>query len=69
MLPKPTKPEIDHRTLKLLVGLIARTLGGLTSLFAGDPLLKSISESYWRGGWAQSVFVGFLFAISPFLFA
>lgn len=28
MLPNPKKPEIDHRTMKLLVGLIALTLGG-----------------------------------------
>lgn len=68
MLPNPAKPEIDHRTMKLLVGLIALTLGNLTTLFSGAKL-ASISESYWHGGWAQSVFVGFLFAISAFLFA
>ena len=34
MLPNPTKEEIDHRTLKLLVGLMALSLGSLTSFFA-----------------------------------
>src|SRR2546421_6834728 len=68
MLPKPTKPEIDHRTLKLLVGLIALSLANLTS-FVGDSKITSISESYYEGGWAQSIFVGFLFAIAAFLLA
>jgi hypothetical protein len=68
MLPNPTKPEIDHRTLKLLVGLIALSLASLTSFFA-DSKITSISESYYKGGWAQSIFVGFLFAIAAFLLA
>ncbi len=68
MLPNPTKPEIDHRTLKLLVGLIALSLANLTSFFA-DSKITSISESYYEGGWAQSIFVGFLFAIAAFLLA
>jgi hypothetical protein len=66
MLTKPRKPEVDHRTLKLLVGIIAISLGSLTSFFAGEPL-KSISASYHEGGWSQSFFVGFLFAIAAFL--
>jgi len=68
MLLNPTKPEIDHRTLKLLVGLIALNLANLTSFFA-DSKITSISESYYEGGWAQSIFVGFLFAIAAFLLA
>ncbi len=66
MLSNPRKAEVDHRTLKLLVGLIALSLGSLTNLFAGTPL-TSISASYHEGGWSQSFFVGFLFAIAAFL--
>ena len=68
MLPAPTKKEIDHRTLKLLVGLIALTLGNLTS-FLADSKITSISASYYEGGWSQSILVGFLFAIAAFLLA
>lgn len=68
MLPKPEKPEIDHRTLKLLVGLIALTLANLTALFASKSL-TSISASYYEAGWSQSIFIGFLFAIAAFLLA
>ena len=62
----PKRPEIDHRTLKLLVGIIALSLGTLTDFFANEPL-ESISASYYEGGWSQSLFVGFLFAIAAFL--
>jgi hypothetical protein len=62
------KPEIDYRTLKLIVGLIAVTMGGVTRFFAACNI-TSISESYYLGGWAQSFFVGFLFAIASFLLA
>lgn len=68
MLPNPTKEEIDHRTLKLLVGLMALSLGNLTSFFA-DSKIESISASYFEGGWSQSILVGFLFAIAAFLLA
>jgi hypothetical protein len=68
MLPAPTRQEIDHRTLKLLVGVIALTLGNLTSFFA-DAQITSISASYYAGGWSQSIFIGFLFAIASFLLA
>ena len=68
LLPTPKKEEIDHRTLKLLVGLIALTLGNLTSLFA-ESKITSISASYYEGGWSQSILVGFLFAIAAFLLA
>ena len=68
LLPTPKKEEIDHRTLKLLVGIIALTLGNLTSLFA-ESKITSISASYYEGGWSQSILVGFLFAIASFLLA
>jgi hypothetical protein len=68
LLPTPKKEEIDHRTLKLLVGLIALTLANLTSFFA-ESKISSISASYCEGGWSQSIFVGFLFAIAAFLLA
>jgi hypothetical protein len=60
--------EIDHRTLKLVVGVIALTLPGLTNFFASAPL-SSISAAYYEQGWSQSIFIGFLFAISAFLLA
>lgn len=60
--------EIDHRTLKLVVGVIALTLPGLTNILASAPL-SSISASYYEQGWSQSIFIGFLFAIASFLLA
>ncbi len=68
MLTAPTRPEIDHRTLKLLVGVIALTLANLTSMFASKGI-SSISASYYETGWSQSIFIGFLFAIAAFLLA
>lgn len=68
MLSSPAKTEIDHHTLKLVAGLIALTLGGLTDFLTGSTI-TSISASYWAGGWAQSIFIGFLFAIAAFLLA
>ena len=68
MLPAPERQEIDHRTLKLVVGVIALSLPVLTSLFAPHAI-ASISASYYEGGWSQSIFVGFLFAIAAFLLA
>jgi hypothetical protein len=68
MLPAPKRLEIDHRTLKLIVGVIALTLAGATWLFAGTDI-ESISASFWQGGWSQSFFVGSLFAVSAFLLA
>jgi hypothetical protein len=67
----PTRPqhqEIDHRTIKLLVGVIAITLAWLTSAFA-NTTLTSISAAYYEGGWSQVIFVGFLFAISALMLA
>ena len=68
MIPAVERPEIDHRTLKLLVGLIALTLAPLTSSLASVPI-DSISASYYEAGWSRSIFIGFLFAIASFLAA
>jgi hypothetical protein len=65
---KPSLIEIDHHTMKLIVGVIAICLAWLTSIFSQTPL-ESISASYHAGGWSRDIFVGFLFAISAFLFA
>lgn len=64
----PKREEIDHRTIKLIVGVIAISLPFLTNAFAGNAI-ASISASYYEGGWSQSIFVGFLFAIAAFLAA
>ena len=68
MLASPTRPEIDHRTIKLIVGVIALFLASLTSFFAQNSI-TSISAAYYEGGWSQNIFVGFLFAIAAFLLA
>ena len=68
MIRTPRRPEIDEHTIKLIVGVIALTLGNLTALFAATPL-TSISASYYQGGWSQSIFIGFLFATAAFLLA
>ncbi|MEO6687707.1 MAG: hypothetical protein ABIS07_01835 [Dokdonella sp.] len=68
MFAAPKREEIDHRTIKLIVGVIAVSLASLTSLFASTAI-PSISDSYYEGGWSQSIFVGFLFAIAAFLLA
>lgn len=69
MVAAPKKPEIDHRTIKLLVGLIAICLPILTSWLAHPARLTSVSASYFAGDWPRSIFIGFLFAISAFLAA
>lgn len=71
MLTKPHFSEIDERTMKLIVGVIALSLPILTNFFASlvNAPLPSISDSYWIGGWPQTIFVGFLFAIASFLIA
>jgi len=68
MTLKPTRVEIDHHTIKLIVGVIAISLATLTSILAKTPL-ESISASYHEDGWSSDIFVGFLFAISAFLLA
>lgn len=65
----PTRVEIDHRTIKLLVGVIAIALPILVSWLAAPDRLTSISASYWIEEWPRSIFVGFLFAIAAFLSA
>ena len=68
MPPTPQREEIDHHTIKLLIGVIALSLATLTSYFAGGTI-TSVSAAYYEGGWAQSILVGFLFAIAAFLLA
>lgn len=62
------RPEIDSRTIKLMVGIMALSLAPLTNALAPAPI-ASISAAYHEGGAAQSVFVGFLFAIAALLLA
>jgi len=66
MFSIPRREEIDHHTMKLIVGLIAISLAALTSIFSGGAI-DSISASYHQGGWGRDVFVGSLFAISGFV--
>lgn len=61
-------PEIDYRTMKLMVGLIAIYLSGLTIAFS-DGALSSISHAYCGGGTARDIFVGSLFAIAAMMVA
>jgi len=68
MLSTPKREEIDHRTIKLIVGVIALSLATLTAAFASTAI-ESISASYYEGGWSQTIFIGFLFAIAAFLLA
>ncbi|MCB9101963.1 MAG: hypothetical protein H6632_20680 [Anaerolineales bacterium] len=68
MISKPNRVEIDHHTIKLIIGIFAISLATLTSLFSETPL-TSISASYYADGWSRNIFVGFLFAISAFLLA
>ena len=58
--------QIDYRTLRIIVGIIAVTLPVLTSLFSSHSL-TSISMSYYEDGWSRNIFVGFLFSIGAFL--
>ena len=62
------KQEIDHRTLKLMVAIVAFFLASVTSLLAGNAI-NSISDSYHHGGAARDTFVGAMFAISAFMAA
>lgn len=59
-------PEINEHTMKLIVGLIALSLAGLTNYFSEESL-QSISASYHADFWSRDIFVGCLFAISAFL--
>lgn len=62
----PKRPEIDHRTIKLIVGVVAISLAPLTDVFA-HTRITSISASYYETGVAQSIFIGFLFAIAALM--
>ncbi|HMN21572.1 MAG TPA: hypothetical protein PKA16_09275 [Ottowia sp.] len=68
MRPFHARPEIDSRTIKLIIGVIALGLAPLTSALS-PTVIDSISAAYYEGGWAQSIFIGFLFAIAAFLLA
>lgn len=68
MLSKPGRPEIDHRTIKLIVGIIAISLPFLARYLTGHAI-TSISAVSYEVGPPQQVFVGFLFAIAAFLLA
>ena len=65
MFSAPQQEEINHLTIKLVVGLIALSLAPLTSFFAKSSI-TSISVSYYEGGWSQAILIGFLFAIAAF---
>ena len=62
----PKKTEIDHHTIKLMIGVIAISLATLTSVFSGGSI-TSISASYHETDLARNIFVGFLFVISALL--
>jgi hypothetical protein len=68
MYSNPKRVEIDHHTIKLIVGVIAIFLPILT-YFLSETSIESISASYHEGGWPRNIFVGFLFSISAFLLA
>ncbi len=68
MLSTPTRYEIDHRTIKLIVGVIAISLASVTRYMSGNEI-DSISEAWHKGGFARDYFVGSLFAIFAFLLA
>ena len=68
MFSTPSRQEIDHRTIKLIIGIIAISLGFITSILSHDTI-TSISASYWQDGSARNIFVGFLFIISALMLA
>lgn len=69
-MPARPRPDIDHHTLKLIVGVIALTLASLTSYFAKQKhSIDSISAAYYETGASHVIFIGFLFAIAAFLLA
>lgn len=67
-LLNPERSEINNHTIRLIIGLIALSLAGLTSFFS-ETEIQSISASYYEGDWARNIFVGFLFALAAFLIA
>jgi len=68
MFSAPKREEIDHLTIKFVVGLVAVSLAPLTDFFSKSSI-TSISAAYYEGGWSQTIFIGFLFAIAAFLLA
>lgn len=62
------RQEIDHRTLKLMVGLVGLSLAFATSFLSGGAI-ESISAAHCHGGWARDFLVGSLFAIAAFMAA
>lgn len=65
MFSAPQQEEINHITIKLVVGLIALGLANLTSLFAESPITLSVPHTMREDGHRASI--GFLFAIAAFL--
>lgn len=68
MASNPPRLEIDHRTIKLFIGLIAVFLGSVTGLLS-NATITSISESYYNSDWGRNILVGSLTAIAAFLLA
>lgn len=68
MFSNPERAEISHRTMKLIVGVIAISLASVTNYLAPNDL-ESISESYHASNLSRDYFVGSLFAIFAFLLA
>lgn len=67
MIASPKNLEINHHTTKLLIGFVAILLAGIANQLSGLPPIDSISESYYRDGWARNLFVGLLFVIFALL--
>ncbi|HUN91050.1 MAG TPA: hypothetical protein VMU33_03260 [Burkholderiaceae bacterium] len=65
---RPRRPSIDEHTTKMVVGVIAVSIGLVTTWASDLPdSLTSISQSCFAGDWSRNVFVGFLYAIAAFL--
>lgn len=58
--------QIDHRIIKLIVGVIAISLASFMQVASGE-LLHSVSESYHYR--ARDWFVGLLFAVAALFFS
>jgi hypothetical protein len=58
---------INHKTMRLIVGLIALFMPTTVWLLSYEPNLSSISSSYWTD--TGDIFVGCLFAVGFFLAA
>ena len=60
--------EVNHRVLKLIVGLIAISLAAVAGTVTSNEI-GSISESYHKGLFPRDFFVGCLFAIAALMFS